>query len=183
MLGNKLLIGEKVRLTAFTREDIPIQTLWFNDLEMLGNLWRRAVFPQNEDNGVEWYDRMRQDNHVHFAMRTLETNQLIGGCSLRKFDWRNRACMFAIHIGEPDFRSKGYGTDATRVSLRYAFLELNLNRVELVVIDSNKRAIRAYEKSGFVYEYTNRQAIFHGGRYADVIGMSILHEEWLALNS
>ena len=36
--------------------------------------------------------------------------------------------------------------------LNHAFFNMNLNRVELTVIENNKRSIHLYEKNGFVYE-------------------------------
>jgi diamine N-acetyltransferase len=51
--------------------------------------------------------------------------------------------------------------------------------VELEVFDENARARRCYEKAGFRYEGTRRQAIFSEGRYHDAHLMSILREEFL----
>jgi len=48
---------------------------------------------------------------------------------------------------------------------RYGFEELNLNRIWLRVYDTNPRARKAYEKAGFVYEGTLRQAEYKHGRY------------------
>ena len=75
--------------------------------------------------------------------------------------------------------NKGYGTEAMRTMCRYGFEELNLNRIWLRVYDTNPRARKAYEKAGFVYEGTFRQAEYKHGRYIDVHVMSILKSDWI----
>ena len=62
--------------------------------------------------------------------------------------------------------------------LRHGFRTLNLNRVYLRVHADNKRAIRTYEKVGFVHEGKLRQAVYKNGKYKDVLLMSVLHDEW-----
>jgi len=64
--------------------------------------------------------------------------------------------------------------------LAHAFTRLALHRVALTVFEFNERAIRAYQKCGFVVEGRARQAIFRDGRFWDEIHMSILLEEWEA---
>jgi RimJ/RimL family protein N-acetyltransferase len=83
-------------------------------------------------------------------------------------------------LGEPEEWGKGYGSEATRLVLRYAFETLNLNRVWLHVYEYNERGLRAYEKAGFRREGRLRQEMFRDGRYWDTIVMGILRDEWLA---
>ncbi len=86
----------------------------------------------------------------------------------------------AIALGERKFWGNGYGTDAMRVMLRYAFNELNLSRVGLIVFEYNPRAIRSYEKVGFIPEGRVRGAMLRDGKRWDFLYMGILREEWLA---
>jgi RimJ/RimL family protein N-acetyltransferase len=68
------------------------------------------------------------------------------------------------------------------VQVKHGFESLNLNRIMLVVYDDNARAIRAYEKAGFVLEGSMRQARYRHGKYGDELIMSILRSEWDAAN-
>ena len=52
------------------------------------------------------------------------------------------------------------------------------NRIYLYVFETNPRAIRAYEKCGFVHEGKLRQSVYRNGRYIDILLMSILRSEW-----
>ena len=64
------------------------------------------------------------------------------------------------------------------VILRFAFDELNLHRVSLNVFEYNQRAIRSYEKVGFVVEGREREFLRRTGQCWDMIFMCILREEW-----
>jgi len=68
-----------------------------------------------------------------------------------------------------------------RLMLRYGFMELNLNRVTLGVFANNPRAVRSYEKCGFVHEGCLREFLLRDGKYCDMLQMGILREEWEAL--
>jgi RimJ/RimL family protein N-acetyltransferase len=94
-------------------------------------------------------------------------------------DQKARSVEIGIMIGEKDYWNKGHGTEAMRTMCRYGFEELNLNRIWLRVFDTNPRARKAYEKAGFVYEGTLRQAEYKHGRYIDVHIMSILKSDWI----
>ena len=81
-----------------------------------------------------------------FAIRRLADQQLIGEIDLDGVLWTHGECFVGIGLGDREFWGKGYGTDAMRVILKYAFFELNLNRVSLTVFEYNPRARRSYEK-------------------------------------
>ena len=85
-----------------------------------------------------------------------------------------------ITIGEPSFRSRGYGTDVVRTMLGFAFGEMNLLLVRLQVWSYNERAIACYRKCGFVEEARLREDLVMGGaRYANVV-MSVTRDEFVS---
>ena len=116
-----------------------------------------------------------------FMIHTLADDKVIGFIELDGFDWSAGTGWVGIGIGDTDFRGKGYGTDAMRILVEYAFTELNLHRVNLDVFDFNKRAIRSYEKAGFIYEGTERARIFKDDQRWDVIHMGILQSDWIKM--
>ena len=113
-----------------------------------------------------------------FMIRTLEGNNLIGQLAFDGVQWPHADTFVSISIGEREYWDKGYGTDAMRVILRYAFIELNLHRVSLNVFEYNQRAVRSYEKAGFNHEGRVRQFLNRFGQRWDLIHMGILREEW-----
>ena len=123
----------------------------------------------------------RRGNEFTFAIHTLADDRLIGVIGLEVTQWIHGDAYVGIGIGERDDWGKGYGTDAMRVILRFAFCELNLHRVSLTVFEYNPRAIRSYEKAGFVVEGRLRDWLNREGRRWDMIHMGILREEWQKL--
>jgi len=102
----------------------------------------------------------------------------IGNVGLHGIDRANRKASLGIVIGEKEYWSKGLGTDAMATVLRYAFERLRLHKVNLDVMDYNERAIRVYERCGFVREGVRRDELWKRGRFVNLVRMSILETEF-----
>lgn len=81
-------------------------------------------------------------------------------------------------IGDKSAWNQGCGSEATHLMLQHGFENLNLHRIYLRVYQNNPRAIRAYEKVGYIHEGRMRQAIYKNGKFEDVLLMSVLRSEW-----
>ena len=110
-------------------------------------------------------------------MFVLQNLKLLGHCGLYYIDWIHRFGEFGIYIGDDDFRSGGYGSDALRTLIGYGFNDLNLNKIWCEVYDNND-ALKVYEHIGFVYEGKMRQNYFNEGKYWDAHILSMLKEEY-----
>lgn len=170
-----MIIGEKVNIRAVERDDLPRYVRWLNDPEVRENL--AMFYPMSLAEEEKWFEDKilkRDENNKTFAIETKDGVH-IGGTGLDSINWKDRNAEFGIFIGEKDYWNKGYGTDATKTIVKFAFEEMNLARVYLRVYDDNPRAIRVYEKAGFEREGVLRKHIFRKGRYSDVIIMGILN--------
>jgi len=174
-----MILGQKVRLRAIERDDLPTFVRWFNDPEVRHYL--TAYMPMSLAEEEKWFEGQlqKQDGRI-FAIEVIDGDQPIhiGNVGIHDVDWKNRAAEVGIVIGEKDYWGKGYGTDALKTLLRFAFQEMNLHRVQLRVHDYNARALRCYEKCGFQHEGRQRQALFRDGEYHDVLLMGILAGEF-----
>ncbi len=175
-----LFDGELVRLTHIQRDDLPAFMRWFRDDEIQSLIDIDVIVPVTDEAEQEFYEHAvrKSDDAFYFSIRTLEGDLLIGNCSLFGINHKNRSAEFGIVIGEKEYWGKGYGSDAARVILRFAFAEANLNRVQLEAFGYNMRAIRSYEKVGFVREGVRQEAVFRAGKYHDVIVMAVLRDGW-----
>lgn len=108
------------------------------------------------------------------------SGRIIGCVRLWRVSYKNRSAMLTIFIGDKSRWGQGCGTDALRLMLHYAFGPMDLRRVELNVFDYNLRAIRSYEKVGFVREGVRRQALARDGQFHDILVMGVLREEFAA---
>ena len=176
-----ILHGELVRLTAEEPEMLArLESQWSADSEYSRLLdWdpARRFSVKSSQNWIE--KQYENEANYAFSIRTLDGDQVIGMIGLGDIRWTHRDCFVGIGLGERQFWGKGYGTDAMRIILRYAFTELNLQRVSLDVFEYNQRGVRSYEKAGFVLEGRKRSFILREGRRWDVLYMGILREDWL----
>ncbi len=174
-----MLIGQRVRLRANERDDVPDYVRWLNDPEV--RCYLMLFEPLSKVKEERWLDaQLDLKDSFTFAIEALVIQEWlhIGACGLNRIDWKNSTAVFGIFIGEKNQWERGYGSEATRLLLRFAFHELNLHRVELEVFDFNTRGIRSYEKLGFHKEGIRRHAFYRDGVYHDVILMGMLRDEF-----
>lgn len=79
-----------------------------------------------------------------------------------------------------EYQNKGYGTEALRWLVEWAFHFGNLRRIGLETTEYNMAARKVYERIGFVCDGRERETTFSGGRYWDLLHYSILKREWMA---
>ncbi|MBI3240817.1 MAG: GNAT family N-acetyltransferase [Chloroflexi bacterium] len=177
-----MIIGQRVRLRAIERADLPRFVAWFADPEVRDGLGLHLgmSLAQEEQWFEETLKRDRNEQPLSIEVESSEGWVHIGSAGFHEIDWRNRHAELGIAIGDKQFWNKGYGTDATRTLTGFGFDELNLERIFLRVFDTNPRAIRCYEKVGFKHEGRLRRERFHDGRYNDTLIMGILRDEWEA---
>jgi RimJ/RimL family protein N-acetyltransferase len=175
-----MIYGERIRLRAPEREDIPRFVGWLNDPEVReGLLLHLPISTADEEHWFEEMLKRPQYEHPMTIQVPDEGNwRAIGNVGYHNFDWRCRSAEVGIFIGDKTCWNQGYGTEAMRVLLRHGFNTLNLNRIALEVYETNPRAVRAYEKAGFVHEGRKRQGMYKEGRYIDILQMSVLRSEW-----
>lgn len=178
-----MLRGKKVVLRAPSRADLPTFVRWFNDQEVMrflaGDMW-----PMSMESEERWFERMVEQKRRCLTIETCPSDErpavAIGNVSLMDTDDRNHHAELGIVIGEKEYWSRGYGADAIKTLLRFAFDELNYHRVFLRVFAANARAIRCYEKCGFHPEGRLREHIFRNGDWHDELIMGVLRDEFHA---
>jgi|HigsolmetaGSP12D_1036236.scaffolds.fasta_scaffold01533_5 RimJ/RimL family protein N-acetyltransferase len=174
------LIGERIMLREYRREDLVPMRQWVNDPEIVGFLSDIFLYPHALEATQDFLDAMlegRPDSRG-FVIADRSTELYIGQINLDSIDWKNRVGTIGIVIGSAQHHGLGYGTEAMRLLIDYSFRELNLNRLELSVYDFNERAYRCYRKCGFREEGRLREKLYRNGRYVDVIQMGLLRREY-----
>lgn len=129
-----------------------------------------------------WFNSLakRDQKERPFAIEVRKGKnwKLIGNCAVFEIKSVNSSAELGIMIGEKSEWNKGYGAEVMTLLQRHCFETLNLNRVFLRVYVDNVRAVRSYEKAGFVLEGRLREAVYKFGKYEDVLFMSVLRSEW-----
>jgi ribosomal-protein-alanine N-acetyltransferase len=126
------------------------------------------------------FDRKAKDQPKDEIWLTVEVDgQVVGDAGLYGIDHFNQRCELGISLGRV-YWGKGFGQEAVRVLVDYAFSYLKMNRVALKVLADDPRAVGAYRKAGFTEEGRLRNHDWGGGEFHDLLVMSILREEWTA---
>ena len=172
--------GELVALGPPRRELIPTYQRWINDFGTVRTLMIPPS-PMTLEQETAWYDGIARDSDTTmFTIYERTTWLPVGNTELHAVDYRHGSAGFGLLIGEPDARGRGYGTEATRLVLDYAFTALGLHNVLLEVYEYNLAAQRVYTKAGFREIGRRREARRFGDRRWDILLMDCLASEFVS---
>lgn len=179
MTPSILLRGSRVQLTTLTQSNLPTVIQWHQNPEFLRLFDALPAYPRTEAALAQWIDDTNKATDTFlFAVRPLDSDELIGYVELDGILWTHRVSGVSIAIGAAKHRGKGYGYEAMQLALQFAFDELNLQRVQLTVFSYNERAIALYEKLGFQREGVYREYLQRDGRRYDMYLYGLLRSEW-----
>lgn len=170
------IMGEKVALGPLQRSHVPLYERWLNDFELATTYFLGDLRPGHYEDLNERYDRLVRD--VTFTIYECASMRPIGITGLDSVHHYNRTANFGILIGEKRCWGKGYGTEATRLTLDWGFHGLGLHNILLTVFDYNRRGINAYLRAGFKLIGRQREAKRLAGRAYDVVYMDALATEF-----
>ncbi len=171
------LEGELVLLRPRVDEDLELFARWHGNPDVRHWLHMSEMPEQTlEIERQRWQIARNDPTRISFVIETLD-GVPIGNIVLIGVDVAHRRAELGIAIGEKGDWGRGYGTDAIRVILRFAFEDLKLRRVELITDVDNERGIRAYEKCGFVREGVLRAKRLRYGEPLDMLIMAVLNED------
>ncbi|WMC86457.1 GNAT family N-acetyltransferase [Streptomyces rochei] len=174
-----VLTGERTVLRPFTEADAARMGEIIGDPEV-----RRFTGSPGHELTPEllrsWYgSRSAQPDRLDLAVTDPADGEVLGEVVLHAWVPEERSCTFRTLIGARG-RGRGIGTEATRLIVGYAFEELGLHRVQLDAYAFNDRALRVYEKVGFVREGVRREVELRDGVWVDEVLMAVLDHEWAA---
>lgn len=170
------ILGQKTVLRALELKDLPLLQEMINDPEM-----ERMVigwsFPTSEKQQQDWYNRIILDQK-NFRFGIEYEGQFVGVSTLTKIDWKNRSADHGIKLCNKAPKGVGIGTDAVYATMKYAFEELQLNRLYGSFLDYNIPSQKLYAKCGWKVEGCFRQSVFKNNAYHDEYPTSILRDEY-----
>ncbi len=172
-----MLTGERVVLRAWERTDLPHIWTMYNDLEVEHRASDSRPLPTSLATLEARFDKRSSEPEPDKARFVIEADgELIGECTLHFFDDYSHACHLGISLRR-DKWGQGYGQDAVRTLVDYAFRYLNFRKVSLEVLADDARAVGAYKKAGFTEEGCFRAHTWHNGTYADVLRMAVFRSD------
>ena len=177
------IIGDNIYLRDYRMEDVEAVHRWRGLSEI--TWWTAAyLWPESPEQTRAFVEAQVRDVDLEnrkFAICRLDDDRYLGHIGYESLQLRRRHTELGISIGEPEYLSKGIGTEAIGLFLSVCFEELGLHRVGLRVVRENKRGVRCYEKCGFKLEGAMRDFYYSQGRWHDLLIMGILEDEYRAL--
>jgi len=172
--------GENIMLRALEMADIDDGYLfWVNDLEV-NQFLEVGRFPTSREQLAKIVTMTKEGppSTIMFAVVERNSGRYIGNVKLGPIDWINRNAEYGRLIGEKMAHGKGYGSELTRLLLRYAFNSLGLHKVTAGVVQGNLAAMKSNQNAGLEIEGTIKDGTFLGGRFKDVLRMGITKTQW-----
>lgn len=170
------LKGKNVLLRAIESEDIEFLRKIINDEETEKNVvgWSFAISKYEQE---KWYQSQIQNkNNIRYIIEVEE--RPIGLATLTNIDWKNRKACHGIKLFGNDIKGKGYGTDTVKTIMKYAFEELQLNRLYGSILEYNIASKALYEKCGWKVEGIAKKSVFKNNKYNDELLLGILKEDY-----
>lgn len=169
----KKLEGEHVYISPMNLDDAEIYTKWLNNpnITQYLSVHNSLVTISGERSYLENFCQ----KEWHLCIVKKENDELIGNIGLDKVDYKNGSAELGIFIGDEENLGKGYGSEAIKLLLNYAFNELRLHNIGLTMYDINERAQKAYTKCGFKEYGRRHEALFRDGKYHDIVYMEVIN--------
>lgn len=168
-----------MKLRRLKEEDVAGMLEWMHDPEINCN-FRFNAKDMTTEKSLSFIKKANKDfdegTAYNFAIAD-ENDEYLGTISLKEVSYNDKTAEYAVSLRK---KAQGQGVAywATKEILKYAFETLGLNRVYLNVLSENARAIRLYEKSGFIYEGEFRNHLCLRGNYKSLKWYGILKQEY-----
>ncbi len=180
-----MYFGELTCLRAVEPSDINAILEYGNDYYFRRQLgpplpWsrkNREMWLEERQSGSPW-----KSGVLELAITDKSTNEFLGLVHLEDIRRPHSRAELGISIYNPQKRSKGYGTDATRVMLWVGFNILGLHSIYLDLMEDNEHARKTYEKIGFKPVGILRETEYIDGEFKGLLIMDILRDEFEQAN-
>jgi diamine N-acetyltransferase len=175
-----VLVGERVALGPLRVDLADTYRRWVHDPEVRAGILVAGIFALEAEE--DWVRETiakcvgPAPEAANFTIYDTSDDAPIGTSALMSIDWRMSRAIFGISVGER--RGTGLGTEATRLTLDWAFHVLCLHNVMLTVLPTNAAAIRSYEKAGFRHVGVRRKAVVSLGQRCDEVLMDAVPEDF-----
>ena len=170
------LIGKNIILRAIEERDCEFLRKMINDPETEKDVvgWS---FPVSSAEQMTWFNNnCHSKNDIRLI---IEHNEVaIGLVSITNIDWKNRKAENGIKLFGNNIKGKGFGTETIRLIMKYAFEELQLNRLYSTILFTNIPSQKLYKKCGWKIEGTLRKSVFKNNKYIDELQVGVLKADY-----
>jgi RimJ/RimL family protein N-acetyltransferase len=180
-MRNPVMVGERVYLRPFELDDAQVMAEASHyEPDTFMDRGRPLHSPLAQEHSIrEMYAQPLQDGEVLFAVCLTGNDECIGLIAIDHVDLINGTAETGIRIHNPDYRGKGYGTEAKHLILEYAFDRLHLERIVSFVFEPNTRSAAALKKQGYRPAGRVKYDDIKDGKLRDMLVFDLTRDEWL----
>ncbi len=180
MIGKSLFVGNQIEWTALDPEkDAASLSAWTMDLQFSKHLFAKPTRPATL---FEVKKKVKEDlkeadekrNAYFFAIRKKGEAELV---AVIRFEVNQQAGGLFIDFASLEALAL-YGAELMPMALRYGFMELSLHRLSISIPGYCEEEMKLIESNGFIRESQRRDADFCNGKFYDLMGYSMLRQEY-----
>lgn len=130
-----------------------------------------------KDKVLRWSSNYESDSYFHWVIEWKESEELIGTINLGNVE---ESCFMSdtCYMLSPQYWGKGIMTEVLNAVLKYAFQEIELNRVQAEVFDGNEASACVLKKCGMQFEGIARQKYYKNERFIDTAQYAIIRSDF-----
>ena len=147
---------DRLVLRQMTEKDVKDIVRNINNLNV--SRWLAVVpYPYCKKDAINWikkgkeYAKQKPRSKYPFGIELKEEGKIIGGIGIHDINFDVSKAEIGYWLGQK-YWGKGYGGEALRTVLDFAFNKLKLKRLEAKVYEGNERSAGLLEKFGFKKE-------------------------------
>lgn len=147
-----ILVTKRLRLRPFRGSDVKALHVLYGDADNL-RYWSTPASPSLDATRrmMRWHTVYRPANYVLWAVEENKSGKLIGMINYHHRNLREKR----VDVGWlilPQHQGKGYMTEAGRALLRHLFDDLDVHKVEALILRANKPSAALARRLGFRLE-------------------------------
>lgn len=170
------MYNTEVAIRIFKKEDIENKIRWINDKD--NNEFLHYELPLEYHKTLEWFNKNK--DRTDRLDCVIEYKEIpVGIIGLLNIDKKNRKAEYYITLGEKEYKGKGIAYKASIELLKYAFENLNLNKIYLYTEVNNIIAQGLFEKIGFEKEGILKEDLIINGKKKDRYVYATFRKEWI----
>ncbi len=149
-----------IRLDIMTRELCRAYMQEFNhDAALFLDPSQMKPYIYHEQQCDAYFERNQKSGRVHLAI--LHGEEPIGEVILKNIDCEQKQCSLGICLKNDRWKNKGFGTEAERLVLQYAFEHIGMDAVAADALQHNKRSQHVLKKVGFQETHQDAHFVYY----------------------
>lgn len=172
ILESDRLILKPLDLTFLSQKYVN----WMNDLDV--NKFLSGEGDYSLDKLKMFLTEVEKKDILFWAILTKNESKHIGNIKIDPVEIKHGFCEYGIMMGDKNEWGKGFAKEASKMVIEYCFKCLNLRKMNLGVIESNSRAVKLYEKLGFITEGKLINHVSSNGEYVNVLRMALFNQNY-----